>query len=112
MALHCSPVGIRGVPLASQVRRGGAQAAHQATAGQFAVADTISKPSSTKSTTRSLACNSISTSGQVLRCAASAGISRSEAQGRRGVAIHWKWMEFHGLWKGKNDQMNSLPDDA
>jgi len=21
-------------------------------------------------------------------------------------------MELHGLWKGKNDQMNSLPDDA
>lgn len=41
MALHCSPVGIRGVPLASQVRRSGAQAAHQATAGQFAVADTV-----------------------------------------------------------------------
>ncbi|AMB79605.1 hypothetical protein AV641_11280 [Pseudomonas fragi] len=28
------------------------------------------------------------------------------------VAIHWKRMELHGLWKGRNDQLNSLSDDA
>ena len=28
------------------------------------------------------------------------------------VAMHWKWMELHGLANGRNDQPNSLPDDA
>lgn len=28
------------------------------------------------------------------------------------VAILWKWMDLHGLGKGRNDQLNSLPDEA
>jgi hypothetical protein len=28
------------------------------------------------------------------------------------VAIHWKLIDLHGLWKGRNDQPNSLPDDV